>query len=261
MSINDDKRELLKLKQGLIEESEIIKEEKPPKIELHGRARWENLFYHYKVPFFLSILAVFVLIFLMTDFFNRDVMDVRVLVVSSTSEANAVVSLNGDELELAFERFCPDFNNDKKVHVDAFVINMTREEYTDPNMYVANQTKLFGEMQSGVAQMLLGDSKAFSLIIGEDEKIDDFFIDLSEIYPDNPQIWNKYYFKVRGSKLANAVNWIGGCPDDMYIAIRKNSYGFGTSVRDTEKYRQQAQEILDNIVNDNVIYNVAATDK
>ena len=65
MSYQDDKRELLKLKQGLIEESETIQEEKHEVIELHGWKKVSNFFYHYKwhvvvITFFVLVIGFFV---------------------------------------------------------------------------------------------------------------------------------------------------------------------------------------------------------
>lgn len=252
MSLSDDKRELLKLKQGLIEESETIKEDKPQKIELHGRAKWENIFYHYKVPIFLGIFAVIVVTFLSVDYFNREKMDVRVLMISSTEDAGNIISLKGEALEFAFERYCPDFNGDGKVHVEAYLIDLYQGEYADPNMVMANTAKLFGEMQTGIGQMIIGNKDAFAEIIGKEEKIEDYFTDLSELYPDDPQITDRFYYKIKGSNLARAAAWEGSLSDDMYITVRKNTEGFGSNPEETAEYREQALEMLDNIINNNL---------
>ena len=65
MSYQDDKRELLKLKQGLIEESETIVEQKREVVELHGWKKVQNFFYHYKwhvvvAVFFIAVIGFFV---------------------------------------------------------------------------------------------------------------------------------------------------------------------------------------------------------
>lgn len=257
MSLNDDKRELLKLKQGLIQESETIKEEKPPKIELHGRAKIENILYHYKVPIILCICTAFILTYLTVDYLNREVMDIRVLMVSSTEDAGAVISIKGEQLEKAFERYCPDYDENGSVHVEAYVIDIYRSEHADPNMVMANQTKLFGEMQSGVGQMIMANKDAFAAILGEDEKMEDYFTDLSELFPDDPQVTDSYYYMVKGSNLAFAASWEPSLPDDMYIAVRKNTSGFGSNPEKTEIYRNQALEVLGNIVDNNLLDSTA----
>lgn len=249
MSINDDKRELLKLKQGIIETSETIKEEKPQKIELHGKAKLANIYYHYKVPIFLTVFLVAIAAFLIIDYLTREQMDARILAISSTPETSAVYYIKATELETAFERYCPDFDENGNIHVDTYFVDINQSENADPNMMIANQTKLFGEFQLGVAQMIMADRNAFDAIVGSNIPLSDAFIDLSELYPDNPQIVDKLFFKVKGSNYARTANWEASCPEDIYIAVRKDREGITSNEDEINKHHENALLILDNIVN------------
>ena len=86
MSYQDDKRELLKLKQGIIEESETITEAEKPKYEVHGFKRVENFFYHYKWHVVAGLFAAAVLTFLIHSLVTKEQGDMRVLLVTKNPE-------------------------------------------------------------------------------------------------------------------------------------------------------------------------------
>ena len=83
MSYQEDKRELLKLKQGLIEESEQIHEEEKPVYQVHGAfKKIENFFYHYKWHVVVGLFAIVVLSFLVVSTLTKEKGDIRVIVMT-----------------------------------------------------------------------------------------------------------------------------------------------------------------------------------
>lgn len=250
---NDDKRELLKLKQGLIEESESIKEEEhgygdKAVYEVVGvKNKVSNFFYHYKwhviVITFITAIAAFLIITTVI----RENGDVRVLAFAKNTNTAASLYYKSNDFELALEQYTKDYDENGYTHVELFYMNMSEDQ--DYNYYYTNQTKLFSEVSSGTAQMYIADREMLSEILGSQTE-SEAYTDLSELYPDNPNIVDKYYFKVKGSSLAASAMYVEGCPEDMYIAIRNEEFkGYNQiSGKQISENHARAMEILDNII-------------
>ena len=111
--LQQDRIELAKLKNGVIEESETIKEEEKVEIVLTPRQKIANFFYHYKIPLIAGVFAVAVVSFLIYDVATKEKPDVYVL-----STCNNGLDYRVDELEEYLEQFCPDVNGDGEVTID-----------------------------------------------------------------------------------------------------------------------------------------------
>lgn len=250
---NDDKRELLKLKQGLIEESETIREEKngygdKGVYEVVGvKNKISNFFYHYKWHVIVSVFIAVVASFLIITTVTKERGDIRVLAFSKVSETTDSVTFKTKDFELAFEQFSKDYDDNGYIHTEFYFMNM--RENQDYNYYFANQTKLFSEIATGTAQIYMSDREMLTEVIGEQTE-SEAYVNLSELYPDEPNIVDKYYFKVKGSSLAEAAMYVEGCPEDMYIAIRNEKFRGYNQISDEELAENHARalEVLDNII-------------
>lgn len=246
MSYQDDKRELLKLKQGLIEESETIREEEKPVYELHGRKRVANFFYHYKWHVIVGAFFLAVVGFFLYDLLKDDVGDLRILVVAKDHDVAANVGYKTHDLELAFEQYCPDFDDNGYVHVDVYNIDLSENVQAD--YMLGNVTKLTGEIGYGEAQMYLLDTPALESITTDGDLSG--FVNLEERYPDCPQADGVFYH-FKGSEIAALSGYVEACPEDLFLVIRK--VGERTANRDrAEKAQRRALEVMDNIVNTNL---------
>ncbi|MCM1335540.1 MAG: hypothetical protein NC084_10695 [Bacteroides sp.] len=244
MAYQDDKRELLKLKQGLIEESETIREEEKPVYELHGWKRVANFFYHYK--WHVVVIAFFVAVagFFLYDMLKDDVGDLRVLVVAKDSDVAANVGYKTQDLELAFEQYCPDFDDNGYVHVDVYNIDLS--ENIQQDYMLGNVTKLTGEIGYGEAQMYLLDTPALESITTDGDLSG--FVDLSALYPDDPQVDGVFY-RLCGSGLATLAHYVEACPEDLFLVVRKVDERTANHDR-AEKAQKRALEVMDHIVSD-----------
>ncbi len=243
MSYQDDKRELLKLKQGIIneEESEIHEEEKPV-YEVHGIKKIENFFYHYKWYVVAGIFFAAVFVFMMVSLLQKEQGDIRVLVVTKNKEIASNVMYKTQEFEKAFELYCPDYDNSGYIHVDVYNVDLS--ENPDPQYSLAGVTKLTSEMMYGEAQMFILDTEGANAATNDNFSQ---FVDLSELYPDNKQIEGPFY-RIKGSDFAVNAQYFEACPDDLYIAVKKV---FDTDQNSAKSVpaQKKALEVLDNIVN------------
>lgn len=253
---DEEKRELLKLKQGLIEESDIIEtdvHEQPEKLK--GLARFENFVYHNKWYIVVAVFFIVVGGFMLFQLLSKEAADMRVLLVTSDAKQTPDLYRKVNDIELALESYCPDFDHNGNVHVEVYYIDLTKQ--TGDTYYVTTNTaKFFGELDTGVAQMLICDSGISNdqeLSDSENlEKFDSFFVDLGEITGD-ADLSGKTTIKLKDTPLAAAANYENSVPEVLVIGVKNErpdmiSYNESSLERNT-----QAREVLVNILNDNKV--------
>lgn len=255
MSYTDDKRELLKLKQGLIEESELIPQNEDGvadkgHYEVKGfKNKLANFMYHYKWFLIFGVFFTAVVAFLIITTVTREKGDIRVLSFSSDGDIATALMYKNNDLSFALTQYTEDFDENGYVHVELFNMNLSEDQ--DYNYFYTNQTKLFSEVSLGEAQIFIADREVLQTILGS-QTPGEAFEDLSALYPDESRIVDKFYYKVKGSKLAETAMYEESCPEDLYIVIRKA--GFDGMKGYTEKMAEnhrRALIVFDNIVKDN----------
>lgn len=205
----EEKRELLRLKQGQAEESELIPEaveEEETKLSLGKKI--SNFFYHNKWWLGLGAVFVFITCFLIFDLINRDDPDLVVMVVAD----NAAVG-NSQGLSDYFKDFTEDFNGDGEVSVSVYYIPYT--ESAQKNYANGTDTKLTAEFQSANAMIVIGGE-----LFKNNFSPDEIFIPLEDKFPDNPNV-DTLYFSLENTDFASKINVTDDAVgDDLYMAFR-----------------------------------------
>ena len=241
MSYQDDKRELLKLKQGIIEESEIITEAEKPNYELHGFKRVENFFYHYKWHVIVGIFFTAVVVFFAYSLIAKEQGDMRVLLVTKSHEVTNNVTFKVKEFEQGLEKFCPDFDDNGYIHVEVYNIDLS--ENSSSEYMLAGVTKATSEIMFGEAQMFIVDKKGLdALTDGTFEGL----INIEEMFPDCPYA-DGIYLSVKESPLAAAAGYMEACPEDLYIVVRDMNT-VTENVDRAKKANEKALHVLRNII-------------
>ena len=204
----NDRRELLKLKQGLVspDESPLEIDSPPVKEKLTGKAWLSNFIYHHNLhlkmaAFFLSIAAVFAFFIL-----TAEKPDIKVLLIASTPETSMFFATNVGELKGELETFTPDFNGNGKVYVECRFIDLVThvgDIERNPEAIHGSRVKLFGEVLTGEALIFIGNKKALEDIPGDVMPFEDFYYAV---------------YSVDETKLQLSVP----IPDDLYVAIRNS---------------------------------------
>ena len=255
MPYNDDKRELLKLKQGIITESELIKEESAAADKKHYEVKGfknkvSNFIYLYKLQLVMGVFIALIAALFIYSMVSKEKADISVLVFSGDETISAGLYYKGSDIELALEHYTDDFDENDKVHADVYCIDLNPQQ--DANLFAANQTKFYSEISIGTAQMFIADRKQLEGLIADQEE-ENGYEDLSALYPDNPQVVDKYYYKVKGSPFAETAGYTDNCPEDLYIAIRSDEFNRYITNKKIEDYHSRALSVFDNIVNDNKV--------
>lgn len=256
-SYNDEKRELLKMKQGLIEESEIIETE-ADKVVMEkptGMAAVENFIYHNKWFLIVGAFFAFVLIFLIHQTLTRENSDMTVVLVTSDSQKAPNLFHKVKDVELALEKYCPDYNKDGNVHVDVYMIDLTKSN-PDPQYVNSNATKFFGEMQRGVAQLFICDTGILSSDDqGNEVSFDSMFKDLGKVTGADRYL-GKTFISLKDTEFVKDAKWENSCPEVLGFAIRNMTSDLLGYSEDALLRNEQAGEVLNNILTGKVINEV-----
>lgn len=236
--IQEERLELIRLKQGVIEESETIHEEAPVEIKLSLWKKITNFFYHNKWWLFLAIFFVALASYLTYTYIMRPNPDMIVLVLCDNEYIG-----NSAQFEDYIETFAEDFNGNGEIKVSTYYIPYSDNSYA--NYQTGNETKLTTEMQSAEAVIIVGGSNINPVLDPENT-----LVNLSEIYPDNVQV-RSYGFFLKNTEFAERI----GIPEeevtgDLYIGIRKPRNLLYSDMEDMQKTYDRDFPILDKIIND-----------
>lgn len=205
----EERRELMRLKQGVIEESELIPEDEPEEeIKLTVWGKIKNFFYHNKWWLGLACFVVLLGVYLIVDIINKPRPDMVVLLIGEYPSVG-----QNSYLSDYIGSFAEDFNGNGKTEVDVYYIDYQKDGgYA--NYANGADTKLTTEMQIGDAVIIIAGD-AFKELIE-----DDILVDLSEMYPDNSHVKDRYFY-LKDTDFAKHIGVAkSDIPEDMYIALR-----------------------------------------
>lgn len=236
--IQQDRIELMRLKQGIIEESETIREEKEEKPKLSFWKKISNFFYHSKWWLGITVFIVGVFVFLIVDFVTKERPDMIVMVLTD----DTYIQNHTNTLEEYFEQFTDDENGDGKIHVDIYPIPVS-DNINDMDYYTGNATKLSAEFQMGESVMVLTDAKANKFILAEET-----LENLEDIYPDHENIRGNGYY-LRHTDFATKIDYPGNVDRDLSIGLR-TPVKTSDSKEEMQKTYDIAAKVLERIMED-----------
>lgn len=240
--------ELLKMKQGLIEESEYIPETGYEKIpELHGWAKFKNNVYHNKWFILMGAFAAMIAAVLIVQIASREKYDIRVLAVANDPDSEMVMHAN--KFEKALERYCPDFDGNGKVHVELIYINRTSGDVTT-RLDQADAQKLSAELQTAEAQFIISDDQ-YTKWTGKDNDPTEVFLDQTGSCAENMLV-DSVGVRLNKTGFAKEARW-SDCPDNVIFLVRGELNNGSGSVKKNAENRERAQTVLQNIIDGNVV--------
>ena len=242
-----EKLELMKLKSGVIEESEMIKKEKAPEIVMTPKQKVSNFFYHYKAFVFIGIFVLAVVAVFIWQLSTKEKVDMYVI-----STCNNGLEFRVDSLEKYLESFCPDINGDGVVNVQV----ISAPESSDYQVNSANQTKIIGQLQMDETIMILTNDGNYSTSREYDESTGEavyvfagLLEDMRSDFPENDSVDEKgYHFY--GDSIKKALNW-EEMPDDIILSLRTPVKPLHGDKETMQKNYDTAFEILRKIMKDN----------
>ena len=242
--LRQERLELLKLKQGVITEDEIVYEKEPEKHYTVWQ-RIGNFFYHNKIYVIFGTLIAALAAFLIYDYVSAVRPDAVVMIIASDGEFNYIT----EDISNLLGQYCADNNGDGRISVRVSYLPAAPSEDSASMYYQqADQTKLMAEFQGTEAIMIIGDYEACE-VLGITEGV---LADLSEYFPEDGNVTELGYM-LSGTDFAKDIGY-EGLADNVFIGFRQpKKGGFGTSEKDFQKNFDNAIELWKNYLNGNVI--------
>lgn len=226
--LNDRKIELMKLKQGVIEESDIVKEEQTREYKLSFGEWISNVWYRNKWLIIFAAAMIFAFSYIVYDQVTTTKPDLTVLVLSPDYS----LYYRTQELEMFLDDYCDDLNGDGEVYVQVYNIST---DYSDPNTVTANQAQVMSQLQSGE-----------NIILIADDKTDFAMHDFTGEYPENER-FNELGMRLNCQLVRDALKW-EAMNDNVYIGMREPTKLLATTEEDMQENFDKARAVFERIV-------------
>lgn len=239
----EEKVELLKLKQGVIENSDKLDLSDNEKNTYSIWQKFKNFIYHNK--WWLGITTFFVLIaaFLAYDKITTVKSDMKVMLISDDTDLYVHI----EDMVDYFESYIKDYNDDGEKCVDIIYIPISDDESENTislNAYDSNLSQLSTEFQLGETMMIIGDSKSDDLVQPEET-----LVNLEELFPDRSEV-DGYKFYLKNTNFAKLIGYDENTiPDDLYIGVRKPTSTLNSAEETQENY-EIAMDTIYKIIDD-----------
>lgn len=250
----EERIELLKMKQGIIEESEIIPETgyAPPPKE-NAWQRLSSFVYRNKIFVVLGVLFAAIAALIIYQFATREKEDLHVLFVAY--DPDSMMMLYSDVIAEALEQYCPDFDGNGKVHVSVNFIDRAQRgnssQYDD-----AQRQRLNSELEYGSAQLIITD-EGFTERVNFDESTTDDAAMRAYFLPQTDKFSEEELFcgvgiRANTTPLMKSIGW-NDCPDNVLMLIRAETDRDNKNDEQNAIYRERARIVLQNILDNNVV--------
>ena len=227
-TLQERKIELMKLKQGVIDSSDVIKEvhEEAPKLSFGQKI--SGAWYRSKWLIIFIVIMAAAFIYITYDMITAEQPDFTILVVSN----DTALYSRTPEVEEFFESFCDDVNGDGEVNV--LIYNISTNYHNDPTMASSSQAQLMSQLQDGE-----------NVIVVSDQKTDFELIDFREDYPDDENITGLGLL-LNCQYTRDALKW-EAMPEELYVGIRKPSRLLSTTLEEMEEQVELALPVFEKI--------------
>lgn len=233
--IQQDKIELIKLKQGVIDHSDTIYEVHEEAPVLTFPQKISNFFYHNMWWLWIAIFLCVVAGILIYDTVTTPKPDAVVLMFTNNEELYDTYQDMADY----FEQFVDDNNGDDVSTVSIYYIPLNIDE--NDRLFTSYMAKFSGEMQSATSMIVLADASC-------DERLypKDILYDLTDDFGEYDNV-NGYGYYLKNTNFAEEIHYDGTIPDDLYIGIRKVQKVFDSQEK-MQKNFDVALEFLNRLI-------------
>ncbi len=225
--LREERIELMRLRQGVIEESETIREERPEEQKYTFWQKVQNYIYHNKWWMGIAGFLVCVAGFLTYQTLTTVKPDVVVLLIADDI---LFYSQTCDKLETLLASYVEDVNGDGKQSVDIYYIPTSPATELSAG-YTGDRTKLFAEFQLGTSLLVISDNEADVIIDANDnmESLVPYFGEYTQV--------RGHRFYLHETDFGEYMGLDEPLAEDLYIGIRH--------VKDSFTFKEDMQENFD----------------
>lgn len=248
-----DKVAMLKAKQGIDENSDSTDEsaetgEKQSRYtELHGWEKVKNNLYYSRWFIIVGMLLIAIFGYGIYDLVTKEKADMRVIFLVAGDDPSSYMRVG--DVELAVEKYLPDFNGDGNIHADVYFINVSDDQA--PDLYTSGQTKFISEFNGEEGQLYLVDQTALDLMENL-TRSKTYLTELTDKIDETSLTADKRNFPIKGTEFSKLINWED--TESIFLAVRNQGTGLtGNTSEKAIKNRENALEVLVNIAENNVV--------
>lgn len=244
--LRQERLELMKLKQGIITEADIPKEEVVQK-EYTIWEKISNFFYHNKLYIIIALAVALIFGYLTYDLVTTVKPDVAVLFIAD----DAQVQFIAEDMEDLLAKYAQDYNGDGKIKIRVSYTPAAPELDEMSSMYYhgGDQVKLSAEFMGSDTIMVICDKSSCD-VIGVTAG-DGVFSDISQHFPDDENV-NEMGYLLSETSFAEDIGYTE-LSDELWMCFRRPfAPGMGGSDRIKKNY-ESAIDLWTNYINGNVI--------
>jgi hypothetical protein len=209
--LHKEKIELMRLKQGVIQESEMIPQKEEKRV-LTFKEKVSNFFYHNKLLLCVTVLGVSLVAYIIYDIVTKVNPDMTILLLSDNYE----LSNYSDKIEDVFEGMIQDENGDGKVVADVLYIPVSKGENSSKSSVYGsdNSAKLYIQLQASESFIIIADKDCENAV-----NLSQSMYNLEVDFPNEDNI-DKYKFMLKDTNFSKMIGYDGKIDDDLYIGIK-----------------------------------------
>lgn len=239
--LQEEKVELMRLRQGVIEESDKLRGRDPEKKYSLGE-RFGNWLYHSKWWLGIAVFVAFVGAFLIYDYVTREDPDLRILVISANDE----IYLHTPELTGWAAEHCPDYNGNEKQEVGLVYVPVSQGTLETGSADAASSnTQLMVQFETATCMLVIADDASEAYLTPEGKGAE-IFADLETLYPDCAAV-DGYKLMLSGTQFAKRLGLEKPLNAGTYLAIRQPYENMETKEKNQIAF-DQAKELLDQLM-------------
>ena len=236
--LQEDKVDLIRLKQGVITDSDKVFREEEPEKHYTVLQRIGNWFYHAKWWLGIATFLTLLVAFLVYDYLSREDPDLRLLILS----ANTDLYSQSTEMCDVLEQDCEDYNGNGEVLMQCIYIPVSKVTMEESGNYSASyNTQVMVQFQTSTSMLVLTDADAEAYL-----SPDEVFADLEALYPDCPYVKGCRLF-IEDTNFGELCGFSGTFNPGSYLALRTPVENLN-SLEENEEVYQHAKALLDKIV-------------
>ena len=189
-----------------------------------------NFFYHNKIRIIVIVIAAVIVGILLYSLLSRPKYDMK-LMMAYTAQMQ-----EPEPYQQAFCKYIEDLDGNGEVAVEFLNVCLDPDQMGDSQ--IAQRASMTAYLQLGDVNLYLLDASMYEELVGQFE---DCFVDLSELYPDVPQVDGKR-FLLEGSALEKDLN-VEVLPSEFCLVLRTEVHAGNKK----ESY-EQSKQLLDRII-------------
>lgn len=234
----EEKVDLIRLKQGVISDSDKVFREEGPEKHYTVWQKIGNWFYHSKWWLGIASFVVLLSAFLIYDYVTREDPDLRILLLSDHND----LYLHSEQLCTWLEGMTEDYTGDGEVLVENVYIPVSKQSMENAGNYsVSYNSQLLIQFQTATCMLVLTDPEAENYLSPSD-----MFVDLEALYPECPNV-SGWRLLLSGTDFSEKIGMTEPLHEGSALALRIPVENMNTLEENQEAY-DRAKALLDKII-------------